>query len=62
MLTGEQLMKYGDDVEYRTHVGGILTLLVGLIMFLMGAQFASCMWLPPPPPPHEEVWTGGREP
>jgi len=36
LLTGEQLMKYGDDIEYRTRVGAILTLLVGLFMFLMG--------------------------
>jgi len=36
LLTGEQLMNYGDDPEYRTRVGAVLTLLVGAFLFLMG--------------------------
>jgi len=37
LLTGVQLVNYGDDVDYRTHVGAILTLEVGIILSLMGA-------------------------
>uniref|UniRef100_A0A7S2PKC6 STAS domain-containing protein n=1 Tax=Zooxanthella nutricula TaxID=1333877 RepID=A0A7S2PKC6_9DINO len=36
LLTGEQLAQYGDDIDFRTHVGSIMTLEVGLFIFLMG--------------------------
>lgn len=36
LLTGEQLANYGPDIDERTRVGSILTLLVGVILALMG--------------------------